>query len=351
MSKYWVLTPRGILALLHGPEIGSRRAGSRSRRALVTYAAIATVAVALVRTPAAAETVAIPFKAANGDAFHVRVTKTVFESENGKDSNEGPFSFDYDGAVLDASESGYRMRWTLKSVFMPGTKAENRELSSGMLALMRDIPLEFDASSNGVPVRIPNFRNLIPRLVEVGRDVLTAQGRKPDQQVLDRMEQTYRNMSPQAAAATFLPEAAFVGAMQNLTLDTDAPKKTEHQSPSPFGGGSIKTVTEIRLTKHDADNQFAIIEWKTRFDRDAMAAMVKTMIESAAPAGKQLPPEALQMMSGVKLERNDEGTALVSLADGWIRKIHYRQLVSNELMGKSKKKDETWLIEIDRVTN
>lgn len=299
---------------------------------------------------AAADLVSIPFTATKGDRFSVRVTKQIAETKNGTSTNEGPFSFNYDGEVLDASASGSRMRWTLKSVFMPGSAADNEALSAGMLALMKGIPLEFDAGPNGAPVRIPNFKEILPRLMDVTRKILSSDGEQPDPQVMERTEASFRAMSPQVAAANFLPEAMVVGAMQNLILDPNEPRRTEASQRNPLGGPPIKMVTQTRLSRTDRVSGFAVITWETAFDRTSIVESTKALMQSMRrPGEKELPQEALDIMSKMKVDRNDRGTALVSLKDGWVRKLHYRQKITNELQDQSQSKDETWLIEIDRM--
>jgi hypothetical protein len=329
-----------------------RRNRIRHRASRVITAAGLGIAVAcLLATSASAERISIPFTAEKGDTFKVRITKKSTEVENGATTTDGPYSFNYDAVVLDASASGSRIRWTLTSAFMPGTKTENELLSGGMLTLMKGIPLEFDAGPSGAPVRIPNFRKIVPRLVEITREVLIAQGREPDEDAMRIIEETFRNMSPWTAASTYLPEAQLIGAMQNLTLDTEGAVRREQKAPKPFGGPEVSMISEVRLAEHDTTNGFSLITWQTRFDRESMVkSIMKTADTIGKRAGKNLPPEALEMASKMELDRNDEGKALVSLADGWVRKLYYHQRISNAVMGQSHKKDETWLIEIDRST-
>lgn len=319
---------------------------SRSLAALVVLG----LAICTADRKAAAETVAIPFVAAKGDTFTVRVTKHINETKQGATTNSGPFSFDYDGDVLDASASGFRIRWTLKSTFMPASKEDNKALSASTLMTMKDIPLEFDAGPNGAPVRIPNFREILPRIMKVVREVLSEDGKTPDAAVIEKTQAMYEAMSPQTAAASFLPEAMLVGTMQNLRLDRGETKRSEATQASPLGGGSIKTITEVRLASHDATSGFAVIEWETKFDRQSIVEMTKRLVQSMRqPGDKELPSEAMEMMGKMEIDRHDVGRALVSINDGWVRKLHYRQKVTNALNDTKQGKDETWLIEIDRV--
>ncbi len=313
--------------------------------ALVTFSAGTFVAAPSARP----EAVSLPFRAEKGDRFRVRVTKRVAESKGGEQTNDGPFSFNYDGDVLQASESGYLIRWTLKSVFTPGSKADNAALSSGILAMMKDIPLEFDAGLNGAPVRIPNFKDILPRLLQLSRKFLTEDGQEPDPQVMKRVEDSYNAMSLEAAAGHFLPEAALIGGMQNLRLDRGAPARKVTAQPSPLGGPPIKMITETRLATHDALTGVAVVKWETRFDPRSIADSTAALMESMRkPGDPDLPPEAREMLKQIKIERIDTGTAMISLADGWVRKIHYRQFLENKSPGQDQSKDEIWLVEIDR---
>lgn len=304
----------------------------------------------IITVDARAQTVSLPLTAEKGDAFTVRVTKRISETKNGVTTNEGPFSFNYDGEVLDASASGLRIRWMLKSAFMPASREDNATLSASTLTLMKDIPLEFDAGPNGAPVRIPNFREILPRLMQVARELLTEEGKEPDPQVIERTEAMYTSMSPQTAASSFLPEAILIGSMQNLRLEPGEAKRSEAMQPNPFGGAPIKAVTELRLASHDPVSGFAVLTWQTTFDPQSIVESTKQLIQSMRkPGEKELPAEALEMIGKIELSRNDVGRALVSVRDGWVRKLHYQQKITNALMSNTQSKDETWLIEIDRV--
>jgi len=54
------------------------------------------------------------------------------------------------------------------------------------------------------------------------------------------------------------------------------------------------------------------------------------------------------LLAASRLERTDEGRALVSITDGWTRKLALNRKIVSGVSNQHIEKTERWLIEIDR---
>jgi len=214
-------------------------------------AAAVIAGIAVVAHAVKAETTHIPFRAAAGDRFELRISKTFRDVENGKVAGDGTITFHYDGEVVRASESGYRFRWTMSHLTMPGSATDNEALQQSPAAALKGVALEFDADPNGVPERLIGFDDILPKILKSSRDALTENGNPPDDAVMRRVEATWRAMTPAEAVQQLLPEAAVLGFTQGVSLEPNKKERSVMQAPSPTGRGSIKASSERELASYD----------------------------------------------------------------------------------------------------
>ena len=307
---------------------------------------------------AVAERVAIPFRATAGDTFGIRVTKHINNVENGTTTETANVILEYDGEVLRASESGYRMRWTMRSARLPGSEADNAAIETSSLSVMKGIPFEFDTTAEGTPVRITNLDEIMPQILDANRRALKEGGREPTDEVMATVEKSFRAMAPAQAAQTFLPEATVLGSTQGLRMDTDTPERIEAEAPATVPNVTIKTVTQRRLQSYDRLQGWAVFTWELGFDpksaRDAAAATVRAMApddqSSESGTGNKAKDEMSAVMQQLSLDRKDTGQAIISLADGWTRKVYTHRRVVSSSHDQVVDHTEWWLIEINRRT-
>lgn len=338
--------------------------------------ALSLASAATVESSAETKSPAIelPFRASAGDRFSVKVSTATRKTSGGQETYHKSTTITYDGHIQVADPNGYVISWTEKSgerkilADRDGTAAKEVKIAEELAKGFKDLPIVFEATKTGTPVRIRNWWPMAKHMAEFMRENLTrdqrallaSKGTNKSAQELDtiaasQVEQIIQMLilrHDDRSAVVYLEDAIVVGNMQHRAWQRDKAFEEEVAAPNPFSDAGIPAKNRLTLLRYDKSASEAEVVWTSQYDPPAIKSAAMAVTEAqlkAANAPAEQVEEARKAIDSTTTTRADEIRALISIKDGWARRIEVKKTVVSESPNQPKYEDvRTRLIEITR---
>jgi hypothetical protein len=262
-----------------------------------------------------------------GDSRKYRLTKSREEVRPDKPTKNTQSDFIVSVAVIDSTESSYRIRWQTK---VDTSSPLNQELLANPFgvslveSLLGKTSLEIETDENGSFSDWVNYEKVIPEINSAMEDMMRLSGKITDTergQIMSAVKRMYG--TKEAATAAFLPEpSAFLG-MYGIQLSTGSPLSGSVEIPNPITNSPTEASQQISLDQVDLRKDLYTVSVITTVDSSAAKKAVMAFINSAksTPAGAN--EEMANTLSSIRMIMRLRGTFEGS--SGWPISIDFER--------------------------
>lgn len=140
------------------------------------------------------------------------------------------------------------------------------------------------------------------------------------------------------SAIVLFEEAYLIGGLQNLALPLGKETNWTGDAPSLLSEQSVPFESTVTLKRANEASGEAEIGWVNTFSaehlKEQVLSVVRSQLEANQAISKEKREEILAAVAKSELSRVDTGNAIVGLADGWVRSLHYLKRVRSTPSGE-----------------
>ncbi len=227
--------------------------------------------------------------------------------------------------VLDASASGYLVRWTFGETQIDDPRLASDPLLRQLLNLGKGLAVEAEIDTRGAIVRIRNWQELRKSIEDATKllgEALRQQGHSAET-VAEVQRQTAGMFRDEEQIRTFgLQEMSLYHALYGVPFPGYDRVPFEELLPNPLGGEAIAARGYVQLRDYNKGTGTATIEGAASIDG---AAVKKRMLELAREAARRSGSRAPTDRDLPSLSIQDELRYVVDVKTGWLQSATQRR--------------------------
>jgi hypothetical protein len=289
--------------------------------------------------------VSVPFDVQVGDKFEVSIVKERTDIENASVRKHTRLTARYEGQVDNMRGDGLTLSWTPSSINLEnllGPKLNLGKLGFDDLASKFMFATVFETDLFGQPQKIVNRVELQEKMTALFDEIDIKDGGG----FKKFMQDNFFSLDDQQFSRFFLQEATLLGQGQSFELPRTGNIEGFEELPSPFGGGTVKSMSRLRFVSENEDE--VVFELSASFDPESVKKLVADMMQKMATELKKPLNPAKAALESLDVKADDLITYHVSKADGWTTKIVRDKNTKSVAEGKSLERRDQWEIAVLR---
>jgi hypothetical protein len=252
------------------------------------------------------------FAAKPGDKFIVEIDRRVTVRQNTNASNARQF-MRFNGEILAASKTGFKIGWTLDSF------TANGEMDAARTAIfdaLNGVKLTFSTDLWGRPQTIANWGDV--RLQLKASLEKAARGTDAARTTIDRALAGLARHDGISALWFYLPDAVLLGEGQGTVLLPGAVTTAPYKLRSPLGGPPLDAVESHRLVRYDPAKGLRVFERLRVTDPKAARKRIVETLTIRASELKLSPKQIQEYADRYMLSNGEAAYWVVREADNWV---------------------------------
>lgn len=320
------------------------RAASSIRRALIIAAVAASCAPAFAQAQSQAWTER-PYNPAAGSRWFVESVSESDETRAGGDRRTRQIEATGELTIEEKLADGFRISYVNRDIKISGN-ATGTELAHTAFGAIKGIVVRARTDASGKPVTVENLAEVKSTLRAVVDRIVASMESKPKVAALMRqMLEGVLIADDKTAAAALLEDLVSLSSAQNTGLKPGMVKREADDTPSPLGGGVVKSTLTTQLTSWDDKTGTARITRKREMDKESLKAVTLDIARKlASVSDDKITPEMLDMMKQITF--TIDTVTVYDINGGMTTRIEDTSATVASVAGHSFRKNEKKVVSI-----